>query len=102
VLLPFMTVSSLRKVLLVRKYRTLYGCSSNYLTLLIGVTRQPIAGDFINEQILLQFGQLNLNPIPQYMVEKKTFVDPDQPANAVLRERPNTTASFHKYMLMVC
>ncbi|CAG8602425.1 5421_t:CDS:2 [Paraglomus occultum] len=65
-----------------------------------GIIKQPIAGDFINEQILLQFGQLNLNPVPQYLVEKKNYVDPDQPANVILRNRPNTTASFHKYMLM--
>ena len=50
-----------------------------------------MVNDFVNEQILL-------HPVPQYLVvEKKNYVDPDQPANVVLRSRP--TASFHKYML---
>jgi hypothetical protein len=67
----------------------------------IGIYKQPIAGDFLSEQLLQQLQRLEINVAPHYMIAKKTVVDPDQPANVEYRERPNTTNSYHKYMQMV-
>ena len=67
----------------------------------VGVCKQPIAGDFLSEQLLQQLQQRFDEIVPYYLIAKKTSVEPDQPANYVPRERPNTTKSYHKYMQMV-
>ncbi|CAG8478613.1 12920_t:CDS:2 [Acaulospora morrowiae] len=65
-----------------------------------GIFRQPIGGDFLSEQILQQFQSSGIDVIPHYMIAKKSLVDPDKPSNKVLRDRPNTTDSYHKFMQM--
>ncbi|CAI2164609.1 1702_t:CDS:10 [Funneliformis geosporum] len=65
-----------------------------------GIYKQPIAGDFLSEQLLQQLQQRFDNVVPHYKIAKKTSVDPDQPANFIPKERPNTTKSYHKYMQM--
>ncbi|RGB32895.1 actin family [Rhizophagus diaphanus] len=66
-----------------------------------GIYKQPIAGDFLSEQLLQLLQQkFDINVVPHYMIAKKTSVDPDQPANVEFKERPNTTASYHKFMQM--
>ncbi|CAG8472502.1 4464_t:CDS:2 [Cetraspora pellucida] len=65
-----------------------------------GIYKQPIAGEFMSEQIMQQFQKLDINVVPHYLIAKKTVVEADQPANVVFRDRPNTTESYHKYMQM--
>jgi len=67
----------------------------------IGIYKQRIAGDFLSEQLLQQLQQRFDDVVPHYLIAKKTSVDPDQPANFIPKERPNTTKSYHKYMQMV-
>ncbi|RUP45132.1 actin-domain-containing protein [Jimgerdemannia flammicorona] len=67
-----------------------------------GILRQPLGGDFISEQIAEQFKRdFNIIITPQYLVEKKNFVDVGQPADVKLRDRPGTTESYHRYQQMV-
>ncbi|RUS27496.1 actin family, partial [Jimgerdemannia flammicorona] len=66
-----------------------------------GILRQPLGGDFISEQIAEQFKRdFNIIITPQYLVEKKNFVDVGQPADVKLRDRPGTTESYHRYQQM--
>ncbi|CAG8728766.1 14506_t:CDS:2, partial [Gigaspora margarita] len=65
-----------------------------------GIYKQPVAGEFLSEQIMQQFQKLNINVEPHYLIAKKTVVEADQPAIVVYRDRPNTTESYHKYMQM--
>ncbi|CAG8439590.1 7900_t:CDS:2 [Acaulospora colombiana] len=47
-----------------------------------GIYKQPIAGDFLSEQILQQFqSSPEVEVIPHYLIAKKSFVDPDKPSN---------------------
>ncbi|KAG9295476.1 hypothetical protein G9A89_013505 [Geosiphon pyriformis] len=64
------------------------------------IQKQSVAGNFLSEQILLQLDQLGINVTPQYLIAKKSFVDPDQRPLFTLRNRPNTTPSFHKFQQM--
>ncbi|KAL1915949.1 uncharacterized protein VTP21DRAFT_6337 [Calcarisporiella thermophila] len=65
-----------------------------------GMQRQIVAGEFVSDQILQGLEADGVKVVPQYLVAKKHPVEPGQPANAVLKDRPNTTESFHKYMKM--
>ncbi|KNE68673.1 hypothetical protein AMAG_12842 [Allomyces macrogynus ATCC 38327] len=64
-----------------------------------GVVQQPLAGDHLSHQALLTFAFNKINIQPQYMIGKKLAVAPAQPAQVILRDRPNTTPSFHRLAL---
>ncbi|KAF8475520.1 actin family [Kalaharituber pfeilii] len=65
-----------------------------------GVTRSPLAGDFITSQIRSWLNSSNIPITPHYMVTAKTQVDANTPAKATLRsfqEGSEPTASFRKF-----
>lgn len=64
-----------------------------------GIMRQSLGGEVLSDQVLQQFKANNVDIVPQYLVGKKTPVDPGQKAVVVLRDRP-ATASFHRMMQM--
>ncbi|CAG8612262.1 7118_t:CDS:2, partial [Diversispora eburnea] len=66
-----------------------------------GIHKQPIAGDFLSEYLLQQIqSNPQISVIPHYLIAKKFVVDADKPSNTILRDRPNTTESYHKFMQM--
>ncbi|KAG0245645.1 actin family [Mortierella sp. GBAus27b] len=64
-----------------------------------GIMRQPLGGELLSDQILQQFKASNVDIVPQYLVAKKTPVDPGHKPVVTLRDRP-ATASFHRMMQM--
>ncbi|KAI9146004.1 actin-like protein 6A [Paraphysoderma sedebokerense] len=66
-----------------------------------GITKQPLAGEFLSDQINLQFKQdLGVEIRPRYTIAKKNIVESGKPANPILRQTPNTHPSYHHAMLM--
>ncbi|KAJ3174027.1 Actin-like 6A [Geranomyces variabilis] len=61
--------------------------------------KQPYAGNFVSNQALLHLTAQGINVTPQYLVSNKSAVDAGQPPRFDLRERPNTSASYHKLAL---
>ncbi|RPB29157.1 Actin/actin-like protein [Terfezia boudieri ATCC MYA-4762] len=65
-----------------------------------GVTRSPLAGDFISGQIRAQFATANIPITPHYQVISKTPVEANTPAKANLRTFPESqepTESFRRF-----
>ncbi|KAI8995928.1 actin family [Gaertneriomyces semiglobifer] len=60
------------------------------------IQKQPFAGDFVSKQALLYLKEKGIEITPQYLVAKKSAVDAGQPAKCQLRDRPNTSQSFHE------
>jgi actin-like protein 6A len=59
------------------------------------VVRQSLAGYQLSEIILRQMEEeMGIKVTPQYRVKSKSSVDAEQPAKAVLLDRPNTTESY--------
>ncbi|KAJ1652168.1 NuA4 histone acetyltransferase subunit [Dispira simplex] len=64
-----------------------------------GQNYSNVAGDFISEQILYQVQKDSGQPlVPRYQVASKKPVELGQPADAVLRNRPDTHPSYHHRM----
>ncbi|KAJ3289694.1 Actin-like 6A [Borealophlyctis nickersoniae] len=61
-----------------------------------GIQKQPFAGDFVTEQALMYLKEMGLSVVPQYLIASKTAVDAGQPAQCVLRDRPNTSSGYHQ------
>ncbi|KAI5797857.1 actin family [Peziza echinospora] len=65
-----------------------------------GVTRSPLAGDFLSGQIRAYIQASNIPLTPHYMVQSKAPVDANTPAKAVLRtfaEGAEPTESYKKF-----
>ncbi|TPX51604.1 hypothetical protein SeLEV6574_g00198 [Synchytrium endobioticum] len=65
-----------------------------------GVRRQPIAGDFLTRQAELYLRQANVNVIPQYLVYQKQAVESQAAPIYTPRDRPGTTASWHRQAVL--
>ncbi|KAF8954485.1 Actin-like 6A [Entomortierella lignicola] len=64
-----------------------------------GIMRQSLGGEVLSEQVLQQFQANNVDVVPQYLVAKKSPVEPGQKPVVTLKDRP-ATPSFHKMMQM--
>lgn len=67
----------------------------------IAIHKQPFAGDFVSNQALLYLREMGITVTPQYLVAKKSAVDAGQPAQFEMRDRPNTTESYHRLAVEV-
>ncbi|TPX59709.1 hypothetical protein PhCBS80983_g02298 [Powellomyces hirtus] len=59
------------------------------------IQKQPFAGRYVSNQALLHLKARGISVTPQYLVSNKAAVDAGQPAKFDLRERPNTSPSYH-------
>ena len=66
-----------------------------------GIQHQALAGDFISQQIAINFKNQNVPIVPRYLVKSRYAVDPTLPA--VYEEYPDrrahTTDSFHAFQV---
>ena len=57
------------------------------------------AGDFVNLHILTHLESRGINITPQYLVKKKSLLDPGQPARPELYSYSDIAPSFHAYQV---
>lgn len=94
----YLTASYSKKVRLPRSYfphRPSVSCSPY-----TGVQKSRLAGNFLSDQIRLQFSQMTppVPLVPYYTVKSKSPVDAGAPANAVYHTfKQDPTTSFRKY-----
>lgn len=71
------------------------------LLITLGIITTPLAGNFLSDQIALEFQQrLKIQVTPTYKVIKKKSVEVGKPADATLR-KVNVTESFDQAAKMV-
>ncbi|KAJ3020409.1 Actin-like 6A [Thoreauomyces humboldtii] len=66
-----------------------------------GIQKQPFAGNHVSNQALLYLKERGISVTPQYLVANKSPVDAGEPAKFDLRQRPNTSESYHNLAIEV-